>query len=494
MIKVLFRDTLIYGLAAIISRGLSLLALPIYTRMLAPADYGALDMIMVAGSLATLIVALEVSQALSRFYADASNESARRIMASTALWFTILSYSVALLAAMAAAEPLAAALLGPGMDIPFRIGASYIAINGIFYLIQNQLRFELRSKAYSALSLLYAVSTVGLSALLGYVLDLGLNGVLLAQLAAASLAVGLGLRLLHGSFGLCFDRQVLREMLVFSMPLVPSGLATFLTLYANRLLLNAMTSLEAVGLFGVATRIAGAAALLIVGLQAALTPLIYVHYKEPETPARLAKIVEGFTSVAFACCLALGLFAQELLTAFTEPRYWPAAGLVLALAPATLLNQMYIFFPGIAIARKTYQQLAIFVVTASIGLLTNWLFIRAFGLVGAVLATLLTSMLFLGLWISTSQRLYALPIRWMRVALFCTAYAAAGLAGLEIQGRGLSPAETLQWRLALLMLFVASAPLIGLIRVSDLRAIVNHASKGGRQDSSSDADGTAPFR
>jgi O-antigen/teichoic acid export membrane protein len=472
MMRALFRDTMIYGAAAILSRGLSLIILPIYTRILAPADYGVLDMVMVIGSFATLLVALEVTQALARFYGDAEGPAAKRRMASTALWFTVAAYALAFAAAFAGAEPLARWLLGGAeMAGALRIGLAGIAANGLFYLAQNQLRFELRSGAYASISLVYSFAMVGLGILLGYGFGLGLVGVLWGQFAGTALAVALGLYLLRGSYGLEYDGALLRSMLGFSLPLVPSALATFFTLYSNRLLLNDLEGLDAVGLFGVAARVGGAIALLLVGLQPALTPLVYAHYREPETPGQLARLTERFTALALLCCLGLGILAWEILALFVEPGYRSAAPLVLFLAPATLLGQMYIFFPGIAIAKRMHLQLYIFAATALTTVALNWLLIGAIGLIGAAVATLLASCVFLGLWIWTSQRLYPLPLDWRRIGSGCALFAAAAAAGWQIQASGLPPAWLLSAKAALLLLFLAGIMALGLLRPSDIASV-----------------------
>ena len=468
MIRVLVRDTIVYGVSGILSRSLSILILPIYTRILAPADYGVLDMVFVLLSFANLLVALEITSALARFYNDAGDEGAKRRMASTALWFTIAAYAAASLVAFAAARPLADWLLG-GVDKlwALRIGLATIAANGLFYLAQNQLRFALRSVAYAVLSLVYSIAMVGLGLLLGYGLGLGLTGVLWGQFAATCLAAALGLWLLRDSYGFEWDLPLLRSMLAFSLPLVPSGFATFITLYANRLLLNQLEGLDAVGLFGVATRIAGAIALLTVGLQAALTPLIYAHYKEPATPERLARLAEQFTAVALFCCLGLGIFAWEILALFAEPRYIGGAPLVLFLAPATLFGQMYIFFPGIAIAKRTQLQLYIFAATAAATLGLNWLLIHSFGLAGAAIATFAASLLFIGLWAAASQRHYRLPIQWSRAAAVGAMFVAAGAAGWWVQGIGLSFLSALVAKSAILLLFLGGTIACGLLRPAD---------------------------
>lgn len=469
MIRTLARDTVIYGSAAILSRGLSLVVLPIYTRILSPTEYGALDMIMVVGSFALLIVALEITQALARFYADAEGEAAKRRMASTALWFTAAAYAVAGALAFAAAEPLAAWVLGDAaMASILRVGLAGIVANGFFYLVQNQLRFALRSKAYAAISLVYAFATLGLGVLLGYGFALGLAGVLWGLFLGTAAAAALGLWLLRQSYAFEYDRALLRTMLAFSLPLVPSALATFLTLYSNRMILNGLGGLESVGLFGVAARLASAITLLIIGLQSALTPLIYAHYREPETARQLARLTEGFTAAALACCLALGLYAREILALFVEHRYMGAAPLVLFLAPATLIGQMYIFFPGITIAKRTRLQLLIFAVTAAATVALNWVLIKAFGLTGAALATVCASLLFIVLWAATSQRLYPIPVSWSRIGASCLLFAGAAAAGLWLQDGGLAPLPLAAAKAGLVLLFFLGAIACGILPTADL--------------------------
>lgn len=471
--KGLGRDTLIYGAAAILSRGLALLTLPIYTRVLAPDDYGALETILVAGTLAAMLVPLEISQALARLFNEVEPGAARRRMASTALWFTVAMYAAALSGVLAIAAGAADLLLGsPAMADIIRLGGVLIAVNGIFYLLQNQLRYELRSGAYALLSSAYAILTLGLGALFGFVLDGGLIGVLLAQIIAAALSVALGLAQLRSSYALELDRHVLRDMLAFSLPLVPSALATFLTLYANRLFLNTLAGLEAVGLFAVAVRVATVVTLPLLGFQAALTPLIYAHYKSPDTPMRLARIFEAFTLIALGGCLVVGLFAAEAIAIVADPRYATAAPLVLGLALSALLSQGYIFFPGIALARKTNWQLYVFLFSAIISVGANWTLIGRFGVAGAAAATVGSGIVFMSVWIAASQRLYPLPIRWCRLALPAAIFAIGGVWAAWVPDAALSGGV----RAGLLALFAVSAAVSGIVDRVALRSGVARAT------------------
>ena len=81
MLKAVLRDSLVYGLASILSKGLAIFLLPLYTRVLSPSDYGAYDLLITLGVLANLIVALEISQGLARLWSDTPEKGARQRLA-----------------------------------------------------------------------------------------------------------------------------------------------------------------------------------------------------------------------------------------------------------------------------------------------------------------------------------------------------------------------------------------------------------------------------
>jgi O-antigen/teichoic acid export membrane protein len=472
MIGALWRDGAIYAAGSILARGIALLMLPLYTRVLAPADYGALDLIVTCGVLVNLVVPLETAQALARFWNEREAGEARRRLAGTAWSFTLAGYALFAAITLPLAGPIAHALLG---DVRFsgalRAGLAFIAVNGLFLLLQNQFRWELRPRAYAAVSVLYALLTMVLVAAFALGLGAGLEGVLWAQFAAAALCTGLSLWWLRGTLALVLHRADLAEMLRFSLPLVPAGIAVFGSFYINRLMLNALATLDDVGQFGIASRLAGMVTLVLVGIQGALTPLIYAHHHEPETQARLARLFEGFVAVALVACLAIGLFGRELIATFATADYASAAPLLIWLAPAALLAQMYIFAPGIAIAKKTTWQLLITLGSAVLGAALNWILIPIAGPAGAALATLAAAALFFGAWLVASQKLYPLPLRGAALAFATALFVLVALATPALDAAlGAGPVA---WaaKLALLSVMALSMFPLGLLRVQSLRSL-----------------------
>jgi O-antigen/teichoic acid export membrane protein len=473
MLRAALRDTLIYGIASVLTKGLAIILLPLYTRVMSPADYGVYDLLITLGALANLVVALEVSQGMARHWADAETLPEKVGFASTSLAFTLLMYALFLAGGLIWALPLTQLLLGSDeLLVAFRLGVAFITANGIYYLLLNQFRWELRSKAYAVVSVLYAALTLGFAALLCLGLGLGLEGVMLAQLGAALCALLCSAWLLRGSFRPLFELDKLLTMLRFSAPLVPAGLAIFISLYINRFALNHYASLVEVGLFGLGSRIAGLAVLLILGVQAALTPPIYQHYRAPETPARIARLFGWFMAVALSGCLFLALFARELLMLFATPDYIGAAGLVVFLGPALLLSQMYIFAPGIAIRKKTYLQLWVTLLAALISIISNWLLVPRWGVYGAALATLASSATFFLAWVVVSQRLYPIPYARSAVGLAVVVYMAAAASGIWLDAQGLGLPLLLAAKCGLLVLLLLTVVAVRLLPLSDILSLI----------------------
>jgi O-antigen/teichoic acid export membrane protein len=416
MLKSLFRDSVIYTIPTFITNGLSLILAPLYTRMLTPTDYGSLDLLTVFGSIVRLTVALEVTQGLARYYLTEKDAEEKVVYASTALWFSAVCYTLFLIVAFTFSKELSALVFGEqGLELYFRLGSIYIAMHGVQYLLQSQFRWEFRSTNFITSSLIVMFTTPALSILLAYGFGWGLTGVLCGQIGGYLAGIGYGIWNLRNSFRFRFDRVRLKQMLLYSVPLVPSGVAVFANNYADRVILNSYMSLGDVGLYSIGFKLASSAGLVLVGFRNALTPLIYAHYSEPGTPRELARIFRWFVGFALAAFLLLSIFATEIFYVLTPPTYYPASQIVVFLVPAVLLSNMYIFFPGIDIAKKTYLILTINFVVAVLNVLFCLWLIPLYGVAGAAVATLLGygCMFFFYLWFS--QKLYFVPHDWKRL-------------------------------------------------------------------------------
>jgi len=266
------------------------------------------------------------------------------------------------------------------------------------------------------------------------------------------------------------DLPKLGRMLRFSLPLVPASLALLLSTYASRFILNDLLTLKDVGMFTWASQLAAVPALLLLGVQGAVTPLVIKHHAATDTPVVLARSFETIFSGALGLCIALGLYTPELVRLLGYSQFAGAAPLVMLLAPAMLLLQLYVFAPGFAVAERTGLQLFVSALGAVAAILFNYMFINAVGLIGAAIATLGSSLVFTGSWFLLSNRLYPIPAHWLRLGLLVAGAAACATVGTLAVPNGIP--QAILFKALLLAVLAALAAYLGFARIWRLKQLI----------------------
>lgn len=417
MLRAFFRDSAVYGTAKLLTGGVALLSLPIYTRALGPADYGVVDLLTTVAAIVHVTVALEISQGYGRYVMSIEGQGERSRYASTALWFTVAAYSVFVLAALPLAGVVSVWWFGSRDHATIlRVATLVIWSTGLFYLVQNLLRYERRAAAYGVISVLFSVASVGITIVLLLIVNAGLIGVFIGQWVAGACAVALGLWLARDTIALSFDPARLREMLAFSLPLVPSSLGVVASTYVDRYAIVRLLSLDDLGVYGVAFRLASVVGVAMAGLLAAVAPLVYQHHHEPDTPRQIARMFQWFLAITLPLIIFLGLFSPELVRWVAPDAYRAAAPLVVVLGTSILLASCYTFSPGLWIAGRTGRVAAIGLAGGALNFALNFTLIPRLGLIGAGLATTLSAGAACIAHFTFGQRLYRVPFAWGRIA------------------------------------------------------------------------------
>lgn len=492
VVRSMIRHSAVYMLPTILTKGLGFLLLPIYTHAFAPSDYGVLDLITTLGPMVNVVICLEVLQGMVRLRVDVSPEEQRRLTGTTWL-FSLLVYGVFVAVTMPAAPWIAEHVLGSSdlTDVT-RIGIVSMSMNALAGMFLSQFRWELKSTTYTILTTCYAVTTIGVAAWIALGLERGVFGVLVGQAASGALFSLIAVVMARHSVRWVLSGSLLRRMLAYSWPLVPASLSVTLTLYFDRIALTILTSLHDVGVFGVAARLASVITIFVAGLQMAVMPLIFAHYTEPQTPASLAKIFRWALAVLLGVCLSLHLAADPLVALLAPPVYAEAAHLVPVLALAMTVNQLYIFFPGMALAMKTGQQLAVTVAAACVTLAANFALIPVLGALGAAVASLSAALVFFVLWAVASQRHYPVPLDFPALARGVGIFLAVSAAAYALDDSGLAELPKDAAKLGLLVVFVVGLMASGMAPLRELRTGLGSALRREEPSPPTDAKENLP--
>lgn len=418
MLRRFLKDSAIYATAGLLSQGIAFVMFPFFAHVLKPHEYGAIDILGLLTTLVYLTVALEINQGLGRYVADLDDPRERSGYASTALIYSAISYTVFAALALGFAPTLTKTVLGADVNVwIMRVGIVGMWVGGVLYLVQDQLRWQLRPKAFATVSVLNAAVTTASSGIYILALHAGALGAIGGQLTGAAGALLLAAVLSKGTYRLRFDRAKCRRMLSFSLPLVPSSIGVFLNGYADRLAILHEGSLAEVGVYGVGFRISIAITLLLLGVQGATTPLVLARHRDPSTPHDLARAFRIFCAVGCVASLALSVLAVPLVRVLAAPEYAAAASVVPFLVLGAFLSGLYVFAPGPTIAAKTRVYAGANVGAGLINLGLAFALVPALGIRGAGIAFLVSSAFAFVVTMAVSQRLYPVPHVWGRIAL-----------------------------------------------------------------------------
>jgi len=431
VLRHLARDTAIYGASTLLVRGVQIVLIPVYTRLLAPAEYGVVDMVVVLGALVNLTVALEISQGVARYLADTAGDADRRAYASTAVLFSAGAYGLFALAGWSLAAPLGQLLFDSDRWAgALRIAVSALAVNGVFALLQDLLRWRLRPWAYAAASIAYTAVSAALGIYLVAIEGIGVSGVFWGQLAGALAGALVAAPLLRDTVGIAFDGARLGRMLAFSAPLVLSGVAVFANLFIDRIAVKELLGIAELGVYGVAARFASVLALLTVGLQAALTPLVFRNYRDPATAVALGRAFRYYCAAVVPAIGFLALFAGELLQVLVGPAFQAGRSVLPILALAAFFANLYIFAPGLFLEKRTGSVAGVNVFAAVLNLTLNLSLVPHLGIMGAALAAAAAAAAGFCGFLVLGQKFYPVRHHWVRSAVAIAVGGALAGAGV----------------------------------------------------------------
>ncbi len=309
-------------------------------------------------------------------------------------------------------------LLGEDVDPGvLRIGIGAIWANGVSYLVIDLLRWRIRPRQFALVSVTMAFVVTASSAIYVLALDLGVEGALLGQLTGFATGGLLALWLNRDLLALRFSTSRLKVMLAYSIPLVPASTGVFLNGYADRVAIQSRLSLNDVGIYGVGYRLSLIVGLTLIGFQGALLPQVLSRHTDPGTPFELSRVFRLFCALALTVLVAVSTFSDELLHVLTRPVYYDAEKVVPFVVAAAFFAGMYIFAPGLNIAKKTLTMAGVTVVGGVANLALAFLLVEPLGIRGAALSFLGTQAATFGVLMSRSQRLYPVPHQWGRLLI-----------------------------------------------------------------------------
>lgn len=396
MIKKFLSDSFLYTIAGLFTKGLAFFMLPIYVAYLTKTEYGIFDYILTIGSFLGICIGLEVAQSVIRFASENNNNKTQQFKyISNGLWFTLFSYLLLIFISLFFLDRLSFFLTENRDNKLLVLLALFTYLStAMMYFINVAYRAQLKPKAATLSSAISALLVATLSILFIYVFNLGIAALLLSLILSQLIVVMFNVFKMRNMLFFSIDFSKLKDMLRFSTPLVISSLGVVLSTLVDRIMIKEILYFDDVAIYAVAARFASLLALLIIGFQSALAPLIYSNLMNISLKSDVKKLFYGYILISVAVILFLSLFSKLLVNFIVGIEYQDSAVLIPILASAVAVHSAYMFFPGLSIAKKTSILAFINILSGLFNILLNYLMIPKYGVIGAAYSTLISASLY----------------------------------------------------------------------------------------------------
>lgn len=417
MLKGLLKDASLYSMSSFLARGFSLITVPIYTRILTPADYGALDLLLSLTLFAPTIIGACLDQAVARFYIAEKDINEKKKIASTVIFYNAIALVIIIPLAMTASGFLSISWLDGQVSAgTVMLFFGYIVIHNIYYVANNQLKYLFLAKKFAICAVGNTIVSTALSLLFIVYFRWGVFGIFLGWTISQAIFAILSLYFGREAYALTFSTPLLRKMLHYSMPLIPGSIAFFAIQWVDRYAINEFHGLAAAGIYGIGARLASLVKLFLMGFQGAWNPFVMKHFPDDGAGEIFQRVFNYFLFATISIMMFLSLFGKEALLVLTTAEFSAGFVVVPLLVLSALLSSVGGYFTfGIQIAQKTRLRLYLNVGVLFVNIALNLALIPILGIVGAALATALSYMCMAIVGMIISQRLYPVPYRWGRI-------------------------------------------------------------------------------
>lgn len=415
------RNTSLYTIGNILPKGASFFLLPLYTRHLTPADYGIVSSMNVLLVILTIFFTMAIERSIYRLYYDYKTEEDKKNYLGT-VFITMFLNALCVLVFILIGKGLIAKIY---TSIPFYpyylyiIGTGFLSVFGIIPKIYYQV--EQKAGKFILISLSeFIVLTVFIIYFIVFA-GKGASGMLLAQLIKTIIFLPLFIFILSKTIKFTFKKEIMKESFVFSIPLVPMILSSWILNLSDRIFIERYFTLKDVGIYSIAYKMAEILLIFTTAFDKAYDPLFYKtanQVNQIKAKKNLYKYNKIFSIVLIIGALGICLFSREFIF-LLDAKYNSAFKLVPIIMIGILFAQVGgIFNRSIYQVKRTKLIMVLALGAAGMNIGLNWLFVPKFGSFGAAYATTISFMFFFIIKYYYSKKCYFILFAWKELGMY----------------------------------------------------------------------------
>lgn len=392
------KSATVFTLAVLLSRGIAIISLPIFTRIMPPEQIGIIGLYVSTFGIISTISALALTS--GGFMIGLKDFCSQRdsYISSVVTLTTIASVILFLLFVIAPSFWSEKIGLPIGLILLMLFGCMVCPAYE-FWLMRQ--RYEYAYKKAAAVT----VSTSVISTLLA------VGAVLLAKnnpscLGEMRLYVAFGFTyvvyfviwivlLSKGNRQTYFNRQYWAFSLTLSLPLLGHSFASQILSVSDRLLISNLIDNSAVGIYSTLYSVGSIALMFWAALNSSFVPYLFQNIENQDDRKKVGKNAQMLLLFFSALILFVTLMVPDIVLILATDEYYQYVSIVPPIIAGTYLTSVGNFYSNLLVfCKKTMAIMISTIIAGAVSILLNLLLIPRFGFVAAAYTTLLAYMLF----------------------------------------------------------------------------------------------------
>ena len=380
--SVLIKDVLIFGLGRVGSRIILFFLVPLYTHYLTTEEYGLADLVYTTAELIRPILSLVIYAGVIRFGLMKESNSAEVLKAGMFVGIVGSFITIAITPLFNFYSPIS----------PWKWCLSaYIILTIHSYTLSNYLKVKGKNRQFAIISIIETFCLALFNILLLAVFHIGIKGYFAASVLAVIISIVLSassgnvIKDLHKAR---FNRQLVREMVIYSSPLILNNVSWWLIHCSDKYMIEALISASALGIYTVATKIPSLINVLIYAFGQAWNISSIKEMESSNDSVFYSKVFEGYTLITFGVCISLITIIKPFMDIYVGKDFQDAWMFVPLLLVSAVFSSVASYYAELYSAlKKSVNSMITTLIAAIINVLVNYFFIMMYGIWGAVIGT-----------------------------------------------------------------------------------------------------------
>lgn len=382
---------IMFTICGFVQRGIQLLTIPIYTRLMSTTEYGEYSVFLSWYDILLIIVTLRIGyESFNVGYSKFETDRKRYMSSLLGLNITMVLFWMTIFSLF---KQNWLALFQMSEFSVFLIFLNLMVIPAFdFYSVERRFKYEFKNVII--LTLTMAVTIPGLSiCLMQFLDDKGKIAVYCKLCVQIAIAIPIVIYIIRYGKTL-FVKKYWLYALKLNIPLVPYYLSLTLLNQSDRLMINNMCGKSQAGIFGLANSGAMVLTLLLTTMNQSFVPWLFGNLKKGACE-NISKVVNAILAFFAVFNLLLVAVTPEAVKILAPKEYTDAIWIIPILTISCLLKAYYSMFTNIIMFfEKTYIIAIGSVMSAIVNIILNYIFIPIYGYFAAAYTSAFSYALF----------------------------------------------------------------------------------------------------